>query len=198
VPNRRSASDYDNDMKLAKAAGIDAFALNIGTDSYTETQLRFAYESAVNNGMKVFISFDFNWYTPSSAATTVGNLIKTFANSPAQLKVDNKVFVSSFIGDGLDVGQVRRAAGTDIFFAPNFRPDQTLNSTSLDGALNWMAWDSDGANKAPKPGQTVTVAQGDAKYIQWLGQKGYIAPVSPWFFTHYGPEVPYSKNWVRP
>jgi hypothetical protein len=55
VPNRRSASDYDNDMKLAKAAGIDAFALNIGTDSYTETQLRFAYESAVNNGMKVFI-----------------------------------------------------------------------------------------------------------------------------------------------
>jgi hypothetical protein len=22
--------------------------------------------------------------------------------------------------------------------------------------------------------------------------------VSPWFFTHFGPEVPYSKNWVFP
>ena len=46
-------------MKRAKAAGIDAFALNIGTDPYTDQQLGFAYQSAANNGMKVFISFDF-------------------------------------------------------------------------------------------------------------------------------------------
>lgn len=32
VDDRTSASDYDNDMQQAKAAGIDAFALNIGTD----------------------------------------------------------------------------------------------------------------------------------------------------------------------
>lgn len=46
-------------MKRAKALGIDAFALNIGTDSYSDTQLDFAYESAANNDMKVFISFEY-------------------------------------------------------------------------------------------------------------------------------------------
>ena len=32
VDDRTSATDYDNDMRQAKAAGIDAFALNIGID----------------------------------------------------------------------------------------------------------------------------------------------------------------------
>lgn len=61
VGSRTSAADYDDDMRRAKAAGIDAFALNIGVDPYTDAQLRLAYESASNNDMKVFISFDFNW-----------------------------------------------------------------------------------------------------------------------------------------
>ncbi|KAJ9478486.1 hypothetical protein VN97_g13194, partial [Penicillium thymicola] len=55
IPHWIGASDYDDDMKRAKYVGIDAFALNIGTDSYTDTQLGFAYQSAANNGMKVFI-----------------------------------------------------------------------------------------------------------------------------------------------
>ena len=32
VDDRTSATDYDNDMRQAKAVGIDAFALNIGID----------------------------------------------------------------------------------------------------------------------------------------------------------------------
>ncbi|KAJ5861983.1 Glycoside hydrolase family 71 [Penicillium solitum] len=36
VSNRQSASDYDDDIKRAQYIGIDAFALNIGTDSYTD------------------------------------------------------------------------------------------------------------------------------------------------------------------
>ena len=52
-------------MQRAKSLGIDAFALNIGVDSYTDQQLGYAYESAANNDMKVFISFDFNWYSPA-------------------------------------------------------------------------------------------------------------------------------------
>jgi hypothetical protein len=196
VPNRGGASDYDPDMKAAKAAGIDAFALNIGTDDYTVDQLNYAYESAANNDMKVFISFDFHWFSTGDAGK-VGELIKTFGSKPGQLMVDNKVFVSSFVGDGLDVAAVRQAAGTEIYFAPNFRPDS--DASAIDGALNWQAWDSDGANRAPKPGQNVTVSQGDATYTEWLGaEKGYIAPVSPWFFTHYGNEVSYPKNWVFP
>lgn len=181
VPNRGSAADYDDDMKRAKAAGIDAFALNIGTDAYNEAQLTYAYDSAAANDMKVFISFDFNWYSPTGDAGTVGGIIKSFGGKPAQLKVDNKVFVSSFAGDGLSIDAVRSAAGMDLFVAPNFHPEQTADPSAIDGALNWVAWDSDGANKAPKPGGTnLTVAQNDATYTKWLGDKGYIAPVSPW------------------
>ncbi|KAL6894894.1 mutanase [Trichoderma evansii] len=196
VGDRGSSSDYDDDMQRAKAAGIDAFALNIGVDGYTDQQLGFAYDSANRNGMKVFISFDFNWWSPGNAAG-VGQKIAQYANLPAQLYVDNRPFASSFAGDGLDVNALRSAAGSNVYFVPNFHPGQSSTST-IDGALNWMAWDNDGNNKAPKPGQNVTVADGDNAYQSWLGGKPYLAPISPEFFTHFGPEVSFSKNWVFP
>ncbi|KAK6527373.1 hypothetical protein TWF281_010553 [Arthrobotrys megalospora] len=197
VSNRGSPADFDDDMKRAKALGIDAFALNIGVDPYTDVQLNLAYQSAANNGMKVFISFDFNWYH-TNQAVEVANKIKQYMNLPAQLYVDNKVFVSSFAGDGLDVAALRANVGKEIFFAPNFHPEMGTNFGTIDGALNWMAWPNNGNNKAPTPGHQVSVQQGDQAYIQALAGKPYIAPVSPWFFCHFGPEVPYSKNWVFP
>ncbi|KAB8215973.1 glycosyl hydrolase family 71-domain-containing protein [Aspergillus novoparasiticus] len=196
VGNRQKAGDYDADMKRAKEYGIDAFALNIGTDSYTDTQLGFAYESAANNDMKVFISFDFNWWH-FSQGNEIGAKVRAFADHPAQLKVDGKVFVSSFCGDGVDPSAIQNAAGCEIFFAPNFHPGHG-DFNHIQGALNWMAWESNGCNKAPTAGQKVAVADGDDAYRHALGGKAYIAPVSPWFFTHFGAEVPYSKNWVFP
>ncbi|KAB8229064.1 hypothetical protein ETB97_001795 [Aspergillus alliaceus] len=194
--NRQSAADYDDDMKRAKALGIDAFALNIGVDPYTDAQLNLAYESAAKNDMKVFLSFDFNWYN-TGQASAVGAKIKQYASLPAQLKVDNKVFASSFAGDGLDIPALQSAAGTDVFFAPNFHPG-VGDFNAINGALNWMAWDNNGENKAPTPGHKVTVADGDKAYVDALKGKPYIAPASGWFFTHFGGEVPYSKNWVFP
>ncbi|KAL4900408.1 glycosyl hydrolase family 71-domain-containing protein [Aspergillus multicolor] len=193
--NRNSAADYDEDMKRAKSLGIDAYALNIGVDPYTDAQLNLAYESAANNDMKVFISFDFNWYN-TGQGTQVGQKIAQYASRPAQLFVDGKVFVSSFAGDGLDINAMRQAAGREIYWAPNYHPEYGTNLDGVDGLLNWMAWPNDGNNKAPRPGAEVTVEQGDEMYINT--GKDYIAPVSPWFFTHFGPEVPYSKNWVFP
>lgn len=184
-------------MVRAKAAGIDAFALNIGTDDYTEKQLGFAYESAARNDMKVFISFDFNWYSTGDGAR-VGSMIADFGDKPAQLMYDNKVFASSFAGDGVDVAALRAAAGREIFWAPNFHPEMGTDLGTVDSAFNWVGWNSDGNNKAPKPGQEVTVSDGDNTYVNALGGKPYLAPVSPWFFTHFGPEVSYSKNWAFP
>ncbi|OGM43642.1 hypothetical protein ABOM_008516 [Aspergillus bombycis] len=194
--NRQSAADYDDDMKRAKALGIDAFALNIGVDPYTDAQLNWAYESAAKNDMKVFLSFDFNWYN-TGQASAVGAKIKQYASLPAQLLVDNKVFASSFAGDGLDIPALQSAAGTDVFFAPNFHPG-VGDFNAIQGGLNWMAWDNNGENKAPTPGRTITVADGDKAYVDALNGKPYIAPVSGWFFTHFGGEVSYSKNWVFP
>ncbi|KAJ6565839.1 glycoside hydrolase family 71 protein [Mycena vulgaris] len=193
---RSNAAAYDDDMRRAKAAGIDAFALNIGTDSYTDKQLGFAYASANANGMKVFISFDFNWYN-TGQGTAVGAKIAQYAGLPAQLFVNGKAFVSSFTGDGVDVAAMRAAAGRPIYFAPNFHPGQG-NFAAVDGALNWMGWASNGANRAPSGGATVTVNAGDSSYVMALSGKGYIAPASPWFSTHFGPEVAWSKNWIFP
>lgn len=131
--------DFDADMQRAKSLGIDAFALNIGVDPYTDTQLGFAYQSAANNGMKVFISFDFNWWNPSSQATQIGQMIAKYAALPAQLFVDGKAFASSFAGDQLDIAALRAGAGIPIFFAPNFHPEMGTNFGAIDGALNWMA-----------------------------------------------------------
>lgn len=123
-------------MRRARDAGIDAFALNIGVDHFTDQQLNFAYQSAANNGIKVFISFDFNWYSTGDAQA-VGRKIALYANHPAQLYVNGRVFASSFAGDGLDVDAMKRAAGRDVYFVPNFHPGQA-SAAPLDGAFNWM------------------------------------------------------------
>lgn len=211
VSDRTSAADYDSDMQLAKELGIDAFALNIGTDDFTDEQLGYAYESAANNDMKVFISFDFNWFDASTDAETVGQTIAKFAGQSSQLLIDGAAFASSFMGDGLDVTTMRSAAATDVFFAPNFHPTETSDpSAQVDAALNWMGWSSNGNNKAPTAESVnVTVVDGDVTYREWLSTRSesslskrsdskYIAPVSPWFSTHYGAEVDYSKNFVFP
>lgn len=200
-------------MKRAQYAGIDAFALNIGTDSYTDEQLGFAYQSAANNGMKVFISFDFNWWQ-TSQGNAVGAKIAQYANLPAQLKVDGKVFVSSFAGDGVDIAAIRAAADSDIYFAPNFHPGRG-DFSNLQAALNWIAWGNNESNGSPTPSKQLAVADSDNAYKTALNGKPYIAykwleqgvfssyadsklAVSPWFSTHFGGEVSYTKNWVFP
>ena len=111
VGNRQSADAYAEEFKTAKAAGIDAFALNMGPD-VTNEQLGYAYDSAESVGLKVFISFDFNSGLFSTGdAAAVGDRIKAFKDKPAQLIVDNKIFVSTFTGAGLDVAAVEAAAG---------------------------------------------------------------------------------------
>lgn len=161
-------------MQRAKSYGIDAFALNIGVDPYTDQQLGFAYDSAARNGMKVFISFDFNWWN-TGQATAIGQKIAQYAGLPGQLKVDGKVFVSSFAGDGVNIGAMRSAAGVELFFAPNFHPSYGTDMSNVDGLLNWMGWPSNGNNKAPTSGATVSVEQGDNDYISALAGKAYIA-----------------------
>lgn len=160
-------------MQRAKAHGIDAFALNIGVDPYTDTQLNFAYESAANNDMKVFISFDFNWWSINQP-TAIGQEVAQYASRPAQLMVDNKVFVSSFAGDGVDVAQMQAAAGRDIYFVPNFHPGVGDFST-IQGALSWMAWPSNGRNRAPTAANNVSVAEADQMYLDALNGKPYMA-----------------------
>ncbi|KAH7084417.1 alpha-1,3-glucanase-like protein [Paraphoma chrysanthemicola] len=194
VGNRANSAAYDAEFELAKAAGIDAFALNMGPD-VSNTQLGYAYESAARVGIKVFISFDFNvdlWAVSDS--TGVASRIKAFKDHPGQLKIDNKPFVSTFAGPGLNVAAVEAAAESDIFFLPNWYVGS--DQTGTDGFFNWMGWPSDGNNNPGTTGPSNDI-WGDAAYVKYTGSKErYMAPVSPWFSTHYGEWVSYRKNWV--
>lgn len=122
-------------MVAAKNAGIDAFALNIGTEDWAKMQLGYAYASAAANGMSVFISFDFNRFD-TSAALDVANILDEFIGLPAQLKIDGKPFVSTFNGDGLDLQAVRDFVrgnkGLELFLVPNFKAN---NPGGGDGLL---------------------------------------------------------------
>ena len=120
-------------MRRAKQMGIDAFSLNLGTEDYPEQQLELAYQSAADNSMKVFISVDFAWFSTDDASR-VGQLIAKFASRPAQLRVGNRVFATSYLGDGLDCQAMKAAAGIDIFWAPNFHPAMTKDHDGVDTA----------------------------------------------------------------
>ncbi|KAJ6458356.1 putative alpha-1,3-glucanase/mutanase [Mycena vitilis] len=199
VSDRTSSADYDADMVRAKSYGIDALIALQGVDDYTDAQLGYAYDSAARNGMNVFISYDFNWWNTSQGAQ-IGAHLSQYASLPAQLVINDAAFVSSFSGDGVDVAAMRSAANRTTMFIPNFHPGQG-DFSAIDGALNWqasIAWPNNGDNKAPTAAANISVAAGDSSYQATLAGKPYLAPASPWFSTHYGPEVSYSKNWVFP
>nr|XP_019045434.1 hypothetical protein I302_05824 [Kwoniella bestiolae CBS 10118]OCF24364.1 hypothetical protein I302_05824 [Kwoniella bestiolae CBS 10118] len=183
------------DIALAKSKGIDGFALNIGLDSYSQPQLDLAYKAAEQSGDFVcFISFDFNWYTVDNV-TGVSDMMKRYNDLPAQFKVDGKPFVSSFIGDGFDWAAVSQGCGQEIYAVPFWAPTQeNADNKGLSGLFSWTAWASKDNGPIDAPLTTIQ----DEAYINVVtkANKAYMAPVSTWFFTHFGKEVPYSKNWL--
>lgn len=72
--------DWTEDIKLASEAGIDAFALNIGTDSWETDQVKNAYDAAEKSGtsFKMFISLDMTYvpFRPMSITRTRGIISK--------------------------------------------------------------------------------------------------------------------------
>uniref|UniRef100_A0A1D1ZAN8 Glucan endo-1,3-alpha-glucosidase agn1 n=1 Tax=Anthurium amnicola TaxID=1678845 RepID=A0A1D1ZAN8_9ARAE len=188
-------SQWAQEISDAKACGIDAFALNIGKDSYTETQLGYAYAAAQADGnFKMFISFDFAYYSLPSDNDRIVQLINSYASSPAQYKVDGKPLVTTFIGDNQDWSNVK--SRTNCFLAPNWAdPNSIASNAQADAGYPWNAWGT--VNNSGVPDPNANLVEQDSYWEQVLGSKVYFAPVSPWFFTHYAPNS-YDKNWIFP
>ncbi|KAJ7289549.1 glycoside hydrolase family 71 protein [Mycena rebaudengoi] len=184
-------SDWEADMNLAKAIGIDGFALNIGKDTYNDQQLGFAYAAAANVGFKVFISFDFSYWT-SSDVSTMATYMQTYATQTGQFIYNNAAFVSSFVGDGYPYRTLESQSGVTLFACPNWQPGSFVSNSNADCGLAWnAAWPN--TNNQPLDANITTTL--DQQYISDLGSKPYMMPVSPWFSTHYGTDT-YSKNWI--
>ncbi|KAJ6462283.1 glycoside hydrolase family 71 protein [Mycena vitilis] len=184
-------SDWEADMMLAKAIGIDAFALDIGKDSYNDQQLGFAYAAAANVGFKVFISFDFSYWSSADVAT-MATYMQTYGTKSAQFTYNNAAFVSSFVGDGYPYRTLESQSGITLFACPNWQPGSLLNNADADCGMSWnAAWPN--TNNNPLDANITTAL--DQQYITDLAGKPYMMPVSPWFSTHYGTDT-YSKNWI--
>ncbi|KAJ7716244.1 glycoside hydrolase [Mycena olivaceomarginata] len=184
--------DWANDIALAAGTGIDAFTLNIGTDSWTDTQLALAYAAARSTSFKLFISFDFA-ASPGFGTDPNNQIVprlRLYASNAAQLQWGNGALVSTFAGDGFDWSGVRSAVGTPLEIIPFYQAAQA-HQDSTDGLFMWNAWPSQ--NNQPID-QTMSIA-GDQFYQSQLAGSPYMAGVSPWFFTHYNAQT-FNKNWL--
>ncbi|KAK6345647.1 hypothetical protein TWF718_007557 [Orbilia javanica] len=192
-----TSANWQEDINAAKAIGIDAFALNIArvaVDAFTPTQLALAYSEAQNLGFKMYISFDFAWFAPdSSSVSEIVGILQTYAAHPAALKHNNKAVVTTFIGDnfGSNWNTVRSQVSTPLEILPNWQPSNVQNNAAVDGAFSWVAWPN--SNNNPIAGPMTTAS--DTAYLSALAGKVYMAPVSPWFFTHFDFSS-WQKNWI--
>jgi hypothetical protein len=171
-------------------AGIDGFALNFAGDSYTSTQLNYAYQAAAAVGFKLFLSFDYaaNNGNPSFPQFTAGNVINwinTYKDEEAQFLYNGQPLVSTFEGVANAGDWPSIISATGCFFAPDWTSAKGTPSTFdvVDGALSWDVWPN---------GPTGIWPGIDTDWIDILGpNKAYMMGVAPWFYTN----LP-GKNWL--
>lgn len=197
-------SIWANDISLASAAGIDGFALNYGRDTWQPARIADAYAAAKAQGsFKLFLSLDVSSLSCSSASDAATHVasIATYANHSAQAMYNSKVLVSTFSGESCTFGQgsvsagwtyfrsLLTAKGISIYFVPSIFSDiSTYSGDSwMDGEFNW--------NGGWPTGNTALDTSSDTSYMSALGSKGYMAAVSPCFFTYYSPSS-YNKDWI--
>lgn len=82
------------------------------------------------------VSYKAVFFFPSDVSTIAG-YINTYGVMDAQFWYNNKIFVSSFIGDGFDWRAVE-AQSKPLFACPNWQA-ASLNSSNVDGAFSWDA-----------------------------------------------------------
>ncbi|PFH50093.1 glycoside hydrolase family 71 protein, partial [Amanita thiersii Skay4041] len=175
--------DWEDDFRQMQQNGVDAVALNIGSDSWQLNQLHLAYSAAQslptnNNSFRLFLSFDFT-AMPCSIDYVV-NLVNQFAQHPSQFKVRGRPMVSSYSGDCLgNKGWADVKRRTNGYLMPFIwgLEDKFQEWDSLDSWYCWgCAWPQGNSDKTTND---------DDYYFSQLGSR-YATTVSVWLYTHYG------------
>ena len=164
-------------MQEAQSIGIDGFALNCAppdVDDYTPDQLAYAYAAAEELDFKVFISFDFAYWTPGHT-DLITDYLANFTSSPAQASWNDGAIVSTFIGGAMNWNPVKDALGDQkLTVLPNVEDPGAIpgDTNGWDGAFSWYAWPTSG-NNVPIKGPMTT--EWDDKFLENLGDKPYMA-----------------------
>ncbi|EIN03509.1 glycoside hydrolase family 71 protein [Punctularia strigosozonata HHB-11173 SS5] len=201
-----SQADWLNDITQASAMGIDAFALNFGSDPWQPNQIANAYAAAAAHGssFKLFLSFDMTSIPCASAgdAANIGHALNQYASHPSQFWYKDRPYTSTFGGERCTFGTgdvnsgwtsaVRNGVSTPYSFVPGFFTDpNTFGSYPVvDGEFNWNgAWPMSGSDET---------FDSDGSYIASDNGKLFMAAASPWFFAHYPwkNEVFRSSDWL--
>ena len=147
------------DVTQAKALGIDAFALNLGTASepWATDAVAYMFEAAEANDFKLFFSFDmFHFQDPADFIPMFVN----YSSSPAHYMHDGLPFSSTFYGATQTFGEASpnegwqvhfrdalQAEGVETYFvpafsdAPNGPADFFSEYDMVDGVMSWdSAW----------------------------------------------------------
>ncbi|KAH6904267.1 alpha-1,3-glucanase [Coprinopsis sp. MPI-PUGE-AT-0042] len=189
------------DVNLAASHGFDGFALNVGRDDWQNARVADAFQAARDAGFKLALSFDMTSFACESLsdADPIRAYINEYHSHEAQLTVNEKPLVLTFGGQFCQFGQSTVDQGWSaalkqedlppIHFMPAFFIDPSAldSMSSLDGAFSWdSAW--------PMGNYDISNDY-DVQNLAHLGGRTYMAGVSPWFFTHYGPDS-YDKNLI--
>ena len=111
---------FSSDMKLAQAAKIDGFALNIASgDGNNHNYLGQAFDAADALGFKVFISFD---YASGGAwsAGAVTDTINKYKGRSSHFMVNGAPFVSTFEGANNAGDWAGIKGSTGCYFVPDW------------------------------------------------------------------------------
>lgn len=189
-------SFFDAQIKRAKSAGIDGFALNVGIDDWQPDRVAKALAAAKNNGdFTMFISFDMSSLTFNNG---VLSRFHSVANHPNYYRVNGRPFFSTFAGEHQDTFWLNWKAfsGFNPYFCPswpNYATSNLLQSHPVaDCIFTWDAWPAGNSG----PGAPFSTA-GDRNLLASARATGktYMAPLAPWFYTRVWGSG-WNKNWI--
>ncbi|KAJ7104559.1 glycoside hydrolase family 71 protein [Mycena crocata] len=209
-----AVADWIADIEDASGNNIDGFVLNVGREDWQHDRVAMCFEAASQSSapFALFISFDMS-SIPAVASSDVNHLCKyltAFGNHPRMFRYKGKVVVSTFAGESSTFGQPGGLNGVwafakaameaivTIHFIPSFfiDPARYPELSALDGAFNWNGgWPLHLTPTHPRHEIEGPALDTDKRHVVHLGRRTFMAAVSPWFFTHYGPES-WNKNWI--
>ncbi|RDI77010.1 hypothetical protein Vi05172_g12992 [Venturia inaequalis] len=190
-------------MTLARDAGIDGFVLNTAPNTEPgsacfsgriKQQIGYAFDATQQlsgkSTFKLFIAFDYLGGGKPWDASSVKQVLTTYANHPGYFRYNNKAYVSTFEGTANinDWPGIKSAITGGVFFVPDWTSLGPAGFAShldvIDGAFSWDMW--------PNGAQDMTT-DSDTAWKKALGKKHYMMGISPWFYT----KMPaYNKAWV--
>ncbi|TFK21952.1 glycoside hydrolase [Coprinopsis marcescibilis] len=213
-----TVNDWLADLKLAASYLLDGFVLNVGREEWQRDRVADCFKAAAQlpstTPFKIFFSFDMS-SIPGNTASDI-ELIKSYyrphATNPRMMTypATDKVIISTFAGENCTFGQgsmengwayFKRELNTiaPIYFIPSFfiNPVRYGGVTAMDGAFNWNGgWPIELSPSSQRDQVQNARLDSDNIHLQNLSVgKTFMAAVSPWFFTHYGPDT-WNKNWI--